>query len=426
MPATTPPTVPMTRSRPRVSTSPRLEVPANTTNAAITAQYQRDGEISSPPTMARLVATPTWTACRVESASPGLTASPSGSAALSPVAGPPVTVSPVTVSPVTASPVTAWPVAAWPVAAWPVAASPLPAVPIAVVAVDASGAARTSSAGAVGWCLRPSTSASANRATAKATRCPSSPSPSTRSTSGATRRCAASSSAGTRAGAVPVAVAAPSDRRAASSGQRSASGGLTGRHDEVAGRVRQPLGGQLGVDDVDLELALLVAAFQVLGDEQRGLVQPRSATPDRTPRMLRVLVLLVEQLGHHEDQRVHAGAERPHQALQGLLGLLGEEEAAHEPGRSDAEGRGEDEPGQGADLRAQELREEVRHHRGHADGEPARPEAADVHPADHDRDEDGVGEQPVGRQHRAERDGRRRGQHQQCGGDPDAARPRSR
>ena len=84
----------------------------------------------------------------------------------------------------------------------------------------------------------------------------------------------------------------------------------------------------------------------------------------------------------------------------------------------DTEGRGEDEPGQGADLRTQELREEVRHHRGHADGEPARPEAADVHPADHDRDEDGVGEQPVGRQHGAERDRRRRGQHQQCRGDP--------
>ena len=74
--------------------------------------------------------------------------------------------------------------------------------------------------------------------------------------------------------------------------------------------------------------------------------------------------------------------------------------------------------GRALDLRAQELREEVRHHRGHADGEPARPEAADVHPADHDRDEDGVGEQPVGRQHGAERDRRRRGQHQQCRGDP--------
>ena len=176
MPATTPPTVPMTRSRPRVSTSPRLEVPANTTNAAITAQYQRDGEISSPPTMARLVATPTWTACRVDEREPRPTASPSGSAALSPVAVSPVTVSPVTVSPVrspvTAWPVTAWPVTAWPVTvspvtvspvtAWPVAASPLPAVPIAVVAIDASGAGSDgSSAGAVGWCLRPSTSASA-------------------------------------------------------------------------------------------------------------------------------------------------------------------------------------------------------------------------------------------------------------------------
>ena len=34
-------------------------------------------------------------------------------------------------------------------------------------------------------------------------------------------------------------------------------------------------------------------------------------------------------------------------------------------------------------------------------------------------DEDGVGEQPVGRQHRAERDRRRRGQYQQRRGDPD-------
>jgi hypothetical protein len=173
MPATTPAIVPMTRSRPRVSTSPRLEVPANTTNAAITAQYHRDGDNSSPPMMARLVATPTWMACRVVSASPGEAASSSGS--------------------------------------------------VSSAAVSAGG---VSSAGAVGWCLRPSSSASASRVTAKATRCPSSPSPSTWSTSGATLRCAAASSAGTRAGAVPVAVAAPSERRAASSGQRSASDGL--------------------------------------------------------------------------------------------------------------------------------------------------------------------------------------------------------
>ena len=62
IPAITPPIVPTTRCAPRFRTSPRLAVPANTMNAAMTAQYQRDGEISSPPTIARLVATSTCTA----------------------------------------------------------------------------------------------------------------------------------------------------------------------------------------------------------------------------------------------------------------------------------------------------------------------------------------------------------------------------
>ena len=65
IPATTPPTVPTTRPQPRVSRSPRLFVPANTTNAAITAQYQRDGAIDSLPAIASVAATPTCTAWRV-------------------------------------------------------------------------------------------------------------------------------------------------------------------------------------------------------------------------------------------------------------------------------------------------------------------------------------------------------------------------
>ena len=51
MPAATPPTVPSTRCQPRLSTSPRLLVPAKTTKAATVAQYQREGETSSPTTI---------------------------------------------------------------------------------------------------------------------------------------------------------------------------------------------------------------------------------------------------------------------------------------------------------------------------------------------------------------------------------------
>ena len=59
IPATTPASVPTTRCQPRERISPREVVLVNTMNAVITAQYQRLGEMSSPTTIARLVATPT-------------------------------------------------------------------------------------------------------------------------------------------------------------------------------------------------------------------------------------------------------------------------------------------------------------------------------------------------------------------------------
>src|SRR6185437_8498923 len=68
----------MTRCQPRDRISPRDVVLVNTMNAVITAQYQRLGEINSPATIARLVATPTWIACRVLGRRPASIAASSG------------------------------------------------------------------------------------------------------------------------------------------------------------------------------------------------------------------------------------------------------------------------------------------------------------------------------------------------------------
>src|ERR1700751_3209247 len=69
--------VPSRRCQPLVRVSPQELVPAKITNAAITAQYQRDGDTSSPVTMANDAATDTWMACRVVGRRPCSSAAPS-------------------------------------------------------------------------------------------------------------------------------------------------------------------------------------------------------------------------------------------------------------------------------------------------------------------------------------------------------------
>src|SRR5271166_5207593 len=79
-PQGTPSMVPSSRCQPLVRVSPQELVPAKITNAAITAQYQREGETNSPVTMANDAATDTWMACRVVGRRPSSVAS-SGPAA---------------------------------------------------------------------------------------------------------------------------------------------------------------------------------------------------------------------------------------------------------------------------------------------------------------------------------------------------------
>ena len=58
-PQGTPSAVPKSRCHPLVSVSPQVLVPAKITKAAITAQYQRDGDTNSPTTIANEAATAT-------------------------------------------------------------------------------------------------------------------------------------------------------------------------------------------------------------------------------------------------------------------------------------------------------------------------------------------------------------------------------
>src|SRR5579875_3034248 len=77
-PQGTPSAVPRSRCHPLVRVSPQVLVPAKITNAAITAQYQRDGDTTSPTTIANEAATATWMACRVVGRSPGPPDPPAG------------------------------------------------------------------------------------------------------------------------------------------------------------------------------------------------------------------------------------------------------------------------------------------------------------------------------------------------------------
>src|ERR1700761_6637150 len=78
-PAGTPSAVPTKRAQPLVRVSFQVLVPAKITNAAITAQYQRDGETSSPITIASDAATATWMACLVVGNRPARGSCSSGS-----------------------------------------------------------------------------------------------------------------------------------------------------------------------------------------------------------------------------------------------------------------------------------------------------------------------------------------------------------
>ena len=233
--------VPRTRSRPRVSRSPRLVVPAKTTNAAITAQYQREGENSSPPMMARLVATPTCTACRVVVSarrvggggawldrSGVLGASVGCSASAGRVGGRPL-------------PRRRWWVGGL-VGAWCAGRAGL---------ADVRGRRRPCFGPP--RALRPGVTPRTRRA-ARRRRALRPWRPTARRA-----RWAASSSAGARVGEPPVAVAAPRHRRPASSGRRSSSAGRSTARRQGGGLCRrEALGGQLRVEDVDLQVALLL------------------------------------------------------------------------------------------------------------------------------------------------------------------------
>ena len=411
MPATTPPIVPTTRPQPRVSRSPRLLVPANTTKAAITAQYQRCGAIDSLTTIASVAATPTCTAWRVVTAIPPAGRGGSSSGRTSSSAGRRSGTS--TVLPGSGR---------WASASG--TACPRPRRPAPRRATGRRAGRGGSRRRPGGWRRRCAACAPRLRGCRRPARPPrrGRPRPPRGSWRGRCRPPARCAGARRRC-------AAP--RRPPGRGARAVR---PGREGEAPHDHREALEGELRVGDPQRERVVVETRpdppggglLQGVLDEQGHLLQPRAGPPHALEVAL--VRALPRELRQHvvdrADQRVGARPEGRHHPPQRPGRALGEHDPAQQQRRRDAHDDRDQQPRHlgGRDL--EELGEEEGHERGHAEREAAGPVAADPDRDHHDRDERDRGRDRVGREEGPGHGARRRGQDQQRGGRPPARQGR--